>query len=174
LPRHLNTKRFRSMECLVDKMLETVHHISSQLRPAILDDLGLEAALEWQAQEFSVWSGCRCKLDLALGTLKPHRERDTAMFRIVQEALTNVARHAQAKVVTFRGRILSHEVVLEIEDDGVGIDAKKPKDALSLGLLGMRERAEIIGGWVAVRPKYDRGTVVEVRAPLNADGDHPQ
>ena len=69
LPKYLNTNRFRSMESLVDKMLETVHHISSQLRPAILDDLGLEAALEWQAQEFSDWSGCRCKLDLELGTL---------------------------------------------------------------------------------------------------------
>jgi PAS domain S-box-containing protein len=171
LPKYLDTKRVRYMDSLVDEMLGTVQHISSQLRPAILDDLGLEAALEWHAQEFSDWSGCRCRLDLKLGKLKPHRERDTAVFRIVQEALTNVARHAHAKLVVLRGRVTRHELALEIEDNGVGLDVGRPRDVHSLGLLGMQERAESVGGRLAIRPRRQHGTIVKVRVPFEASPD---
>jgi signal transduction histidine kinase len=154
------------MAPFVDGMLESVHRISSQLRPAILDDLGLEAAIEWQVQEFADWNGCRCRLDLKLEDLKPHRDRDTAVFRIVQEALTNVARHAGAKVVTVRARVSGQGLILEVEDDGVGLPESKLVSPHSLGLIGMRERAEGLGGQIEFDTCGTGGTVVSLRVPL--------
>jgi signal transduction histidine kinase len=166
LPKYLRTKRVRSMVSIVEKMLETVHHISSELRPAILDDLGLEAALEWQVQEFVDWNGGRSKLDLKMHDLKPNGERDTAVFRIVQEALTNVARHAHANLLTVRGRVSDGELIVEVEDDGVGLPESKLLSPRSLGLIGMRERAEAVRGRLDCTRRTTGGTVVAVRVPL--------
>jgi signal transduction histidine kinase len=163
----LRTRRAESMLTLVDQLLDRVRHICGELRPAILDDLGLEAAIEWQAQEFADRTGCRCKLDLRLGPLKAQRDRDTAAFRIVQEALTNVARHARARHVTLRGRVTDAEVVLQIEDDGVGFDERRLSSAQALGLLGMRERAEAVGGAVAIESRVRKGAKVKVRMPCD-------
>ena len=101
LPKNQKAARGRasSMISVVDTTLESVHDLSSRLRPAILDDLGLEAAIEWQAQEFTSRTGCNCKLDLRTGDLGLSHDRDTTVFRILQEALTNVARHAEASRV---------------------------------------------------------------------------
>lgn len=161
----LRNGRAASMPALVDQLLDRVRDMCGQLRPAILDDLGLEAAIEWQAQEFADRTGCRCKLDLRLTPLKAQRDRDTAAFRIVQEALTNVARHARAKHVTLRGRVTDDEVVLQIEDDGVGFDESRLSSAQSLGLLGMRERAEAVGGAVTIEARLRQGAKVKVRMP---------
>ena len=166
LPQKLKTKRARAMGPLVNKMLETVQHISSELRPPILDDLGLEPAVEWQAQEFANWSGCHCKLDLRVGVLQRDRDRDIAVFRILQEALTNVARHARAHTVTIRAWTSEGHFVMEIEDDGVGIPESKLVSPHSLGIIGMRERAEGLGADIFIGPRERRGTVVSVRLPV--------
>jgi PAS domain S-box-containing protein len=169
LPSRLQTRRVAAMLPLVDRMLGTVQHLSSLLRPAILDDLGLEAALEWQAQEFQQWNGCRCRLSLAIGPLAPDRDRDTAVFRIFQEALTNVARHARAKSVRIAGAVdEADELVLEVEDDGVGIPEPELTSNRALGLLGMRERARGVGGSVEFRRGSRRGTLIRLRVPIGA------
>jgi PAS domain S-box-containing protein len=166
LPRYLNTARAQGMVPLVRSILETVQHICAQLRPAILDDLGLEAAIEWQAKHFADWNGRRCRLDLRLKRLKPHRDRDTAVFRILQEALTNVARHAHAKEVVVSARAFKQELVLEVRDDGVGIPREKLASTQSLGLIGMRERAVGIGGQLHLQPRPSGGTTIVLRVPL--------
>lgn len=166
LPTRLKTKRVRAMAPLVDKMLKTVQHISSELRPAILDDLGLEAAVEWHAHEFEDWSGCACDLDLRIGMLPRDQHRDIAVFRILQEALTNIARHARAHTVTIRAWTSAGEFLLEIEDDGIGIPDPKLASAHSLGLIGMRERAEGLGGDISIARRKTRGTVVTLRLHL--------
>jgi PAS domain S-box-containing protein len=160
------TKRVESMVTLVDSTIETVQHISAQLRPAILDDLGLEAAIEWQAQEFSDWNGCRCTLDLRIGDLKPNRDRDTAIFRILQECLTNVARHAHATSVTVKAEVRSPNLILRVEDDGIGIPESKLTSCESLGLIGMRERVEVLNGKLDFVARRPQGTVVSARVPI--------
>lgn len=149
-------------------MLSTVQHLSSLLRPAILDDLGLEAAIEWQAQEFQAWNGCRCRIDLQIGSLAVDRERDTAVFRILQEALTNVARHAHATSVDVACRIERGQLCLDVVDDGLGIPPGGLGSPRSLGLLGMRERARAIGGRIQIDRGLAGGTAVRLRVPLQA------
>jgi PAS domain S-box-containing protein len=166
LPKRLNTRRVRTMAPLVDKMLKTVQHISSELRPAILDDLGLEAAIEWHAQEFADWSGCTCQLDLRIGMLPRDQHRDIAVFRILQEALTNIARHARAHTVAIRAWTAAGEFQLEVEDDGIGIADRKLASAQSLGIIGMRERAEGLGGTINIARCPTRGTVVTLRLQM--------
>jgi PAS domain S-box-containing protein len=166
LPRRLKTKRAQAMATLVDRMVKTVQHISSELRPAILDDLGLEAAIEWHAHEFADWSGCRCQLDLRIATLARNHDRDIAVFRILQEALTNVARHARAQTVAIRAWTASGVFVLEIKDDGVGIPQSRLSSPHSLGLSGMRERAEGLGGQISFSSAGKRGSLVTLRVPV--------
>lgn len=166
LPRRLRTRRTTGMIALVEEMLTTVQHLSARLRPAILDDFGLEAAIEWQAQEFEEWNGARCRLDLSLPPLPPDRDRDTAVFRILQESLTNVARHAEAGSVEIRCGVSGGFLVLEIVDDGVGIADGAAGGPSSLGVLGMRERARAIGAEVDIRAAEPRGTAVRLRVPV--------
>lgn len=170
LPLRLRSKRTAGMVALVEEMLTTVQHLSSQLRPAILDDFGLEAAIEWQAQEFEEWNGARCRLDLRLPPLPPDADRDTAVFRILQESLTNVARHAHAKSVEIRCEVEGGALLLEVADDGVGIAEGATGGPAALGMLGMRERARAIGAKVDIVPRLPRGTAVRLRVPVEAHG----
>jgi PAS domain S-box-containing protein len=170
LPRRLRTGRTAGMLSLVERMLTTVQHLSSRLRPAILDDFGLEAAIEWQAQEFEQWNGARCRLDLRLPHLPPDRDRDTTVFRILQESLTNVARHAHAGSVDIRCAVSDGALLLEIADDGVGIAEGTAGGPSSLGVLGMRERARAIGAEVEIVPRVPRGTAVRLRVPVQGQG----
>jgi PAS domain S-box-containing protein len=170
LPLRLRTRRTVGMVSLVEGMLTTVQHLSSQLRPAILDDFGLEAAIEWQAQEFEQWNGARCRLDLRLPPLPPDRDRDTTVFRILQESLTNVARHAHAESVDIRCGVSGGALVLEVADDGVGIAEGTAGGPGSLGVLGMRERARAIGAEVDIVPRVPRGTAVRLRVPVEVNG----
>jgi signal transduction histidine kinase len=167
IPRSLRTKRTAGLLPMVERMLATVQHLSSRMRPAILDDFGLEAAIEWQAQEFERWSGTRCRLDLGLRSLAPSRERDTAVFRILQESLTNVARHAQAKSVAIRCHLQASDLVLEVSDDGVGIAGEQAGGPPSLGFLGMRERARGVAGSIKIAPRIGGGTAVTLRVPID-------
>jgi signal transduction histidine kinase len=167
VPKRLRTRRSNEMTDLVDALLRRVQHISSELRPPVLDDFGLEAAIEWQARQFSDWNTCTCALDLELAGLRVHRNRDTVVFRIVQEALTNVARHAQAGRVLIRGRVLAGELRVQVDDNGVGFAEAKLRSPQSLGLISMRERAESIGGQLEVVSHAGRGTSISVRVPVD-------
>jgi two-component system, NarL family, sensor histidine kinase UhpB len=166
LPQRLKTKRVRSMTTLVDRMLKTVQQISYELRPAILDDLGLEAAIESHVQEFAEWSECRCRLDLRIGALPRDRDRDITVFRILQEALTNVARHSRAREVAISAWTSVDAFMLEITDDGIGIVESKMTSPQSLGIIGMRERAEGLGGQIRITSEDSRGTTIALRVGI--------
>jgi PAS domain S-box-containing protein len=159
----------------VDETMQTVRAIATQLRPGLLDDLGLAAAIEWQAEDFQKRSGILCCLTLTGEDPPIRRDQATALFRIFQEILTNVARHAQAaKVWVYLGE--DHGgIVLEVEDDGLGISQQRLTEQRSLGLLGMRERALAFGGTVEIAGAPGQGTIVTVRMPLskaaNEDSD---
>ena len=131
---------------LIDATITTVRRISSELRPGILDDLGLVAALEWQAQQFAARTGIRCQFDAVVETHELSQEQATALFRICQEALTNILRHAQATRVTIMVEEGANELILEVKDNGRGITEEERTGSRSLGLIGMRERAQLIGG----------------------------
>jgi signal transduction histidine kinase len=148
----------------LDATVTSVQRISSELRPSVLDDLGLGVALESEARVFEERTGIECELslpaDIAIGP-----RAATAIYRIVQEALTNVARHSEATRVEIRIRERSRELLLEIRDDGRGITAEEAAHPSSLGLLGIRERADGIGGSVLFEGVPDRGTIISVRIP---------
>jgi PAS domain S-box-containing protein len=163
--------RVASMNELLDGTLETTRRISASLRPAILDDLGLPAALRWQAREFAQRTGVACEVrsspdaaELA-GGVPVAPAAALALFRILQEALTNVARHAGARRVDVALEIGGDEVVLTIADDGRGLPADVLSRPTSLGLVGMRERALALGGKVSFLGRAGLGTTVTARLP---------
>jgi signal transduction histidine kinase len=150
----------------LDATVTSVQRISSELRPSILDDLGLVAAIESESRLFEERTGIECELSLAADArIEPHCA--TAIYRIVQEALTNVARHSNASRVEIRLRQRSEELLLEIRDDGRGVTDDEVTNPLSLGLVGIRERADLIGGTVQFEGVAGRGTIVSVRIPVS-------
>jgi PAS domain S-box-containing protein len=166
LPKRLRSRRTDAIVPIVRRMVTTVQHLSWRQRPAVLDDLGLDAAIEWQVQEFEEWSGCRCVADLRIESLPADRDRDTAVFRILQEALVNVARHAKATCAAVRGHVAAGRLVLEVIDDGIGIAPHELTSPASLGLLGMRERARSMGATLHIGRAGDRGTSVRLDVPV--------
>ncbi|MBI3622141.1 MAG: hypothetical protein HY208_08150 [Nitrospirae bacterium] len=156
----------RAMLSLIDQTIQSVRRIATELRPPILDDLGLAAAIEWQAQEFHARTGIACRVVLPPKKVTLDQKRSTAMFRIFQEALINVARHAGATRVGIGLRKKGDALVLEVKDNGKGIAEKEITAVRSLGLLGMRERALVFGGEVAITGVPGRGTTVTVRIPI--------
>lgn len=157
-----------NMTNMVDSTLQSVRRIARQLRPEILDALGLLPALQWQAQDMQTRTGLRCTVDAVHGLPHLDIDRRTALFRIVQEALTNVARHAGALAVRVELVHAGGELRLSVQDDGCGFDASN-KDAMpSLGLLGMSERAAMIGATFEVCSAPGKGTTITVRLPLAA------
>jgi signal transduction histidine kinase len=161
------TERTTSMSKLIDATIQTVRRIATDLRPGILDDLGLVAAIEWQAQDFQKRTGIKCKLAPGVEDLELDPDRSTAAFRIFQETLTNVARHSLATEVDVSLSHCADSVVLEIKDNGKGIKEADISGARSLGLLGMRERAHLLGGELKVSGTPGEGTTVIVRIPLS-------
>ena len=158
------------MTKLINGTIQSVRRISSGLRPGLLDDLGLAAAIEWQAHDFESRSGIACEAALPAEGVNLHREAATAVFRIFQEALTNVARHANATKVKVTMRQEGGHVKLEIRDNGRGITAVAISDRGSLGLLGMRERAAMFGGDVHFDGVAGQGTTVAVTIPQSQTG----
>ena len=151
----------------LDSTVTSVQRISSELRPSVLDDLGLVAAIDAEAQLFEERSGIECEVSVA-GEMPVDSDSLTAIYRIIQEALTNVARHANATRTELRLRNRGDELLLEIRDDGRGVTNEEISDPLSLGLIGIRERAAVIGGAVQIEGVTGRGTIVSVRIPLAA------
>lgn len=151
---------------LVDSGIEQVRQIATGLRPAILDDLGLSAALDWLAAGFKQRTGIACELDLPEQSLPISSDLNTAIFRIAQEALTNVARHAQASQVLIRLKQEGEAVSLIIQDNGRGITPQEIENPLSLGLLGMRERLYPWEGGLKVEAEPGQGTTIRISVPL--------
>ncbi|HTY59302.1 MAG TPA: PAS domain S-box protein [Bacteroidota bacterium] len=158
-------ERTRSMIGLVDQTVQTIRKIASELRPGILDDLGLIPALEWQAQEFQSRSGIPCTLSPGAGDRPLDIGRTTALFRIFQETLTNVARHAHATRVDAVLRWGEDHVGLEVADNGVGMPDSATEPGESFGILGMKERAMMYGGELSISPTRGGGTTVTVNIP---------
>ena len=159
-------KRIRSTRQLATRIIESIRRISTDLRPGVLD-LGLAAAVEWQVQEFQAQTGIRCELRLLTQeTFAP--EISTTLFRILQETLTNVARHAKATRVVVVKEKQGERLVLRIKDNGRGFDPEDPSISKSLGLLGMRERAAILGGRVNISSAPGKGTSVTAWVPLRS------
>jgi len=158
--------KIAAMSGIVDSTIDVVRRISAELRPSILDDLGLAAAVEWQAQQFQARTGIQCIYDCAPGHIDLDPDRSTAVFRIFQEALTNVLRHAHATRIQVALDEDDDEVLLHVQDNGRGILESERTGPGSLGLLGMRERADLIGGSLEIMGVQGVGTTVELRVPL--------
>jgi PAS domain S-box-containing protein len=148
---------------LADETIQTIRRISTELRPGILDDLGLVAAVEWATEEFHSRTGTDYRLDLPEDDIVIDRERATALFRILQETLTNVARHANATQVNVRLAKEEGSLILEVHDNGKGISREELSAGRSLGILGMRERALLLGGGLSISGAPGQGTTIEVR-----------
>jgi signal transduction histidine kinase len=151
----------------VDQTIQSLRRIATELRPGILDDLGLVAAVEWAAEEFAARSGTRLKLDLPREDLAIDQESATAIFRILQETLTNVTRHARATQVEVHLGKERGSVVLDVRDNGRGMN-EDLATAGSLGILGMRERALLLKGKLTIQSAPGLGTAVTVRIPAQA------
>ena len=149
----------------IDATVQAVQRISAELRPSVLDDLGLVAAIESEARLFEERTGIECDVSVAAEHAEMEGPLATAIYRIVQEALTNVARHSNASRVEVRLRSRPAEILLEIRDDGRGIRKEQIDDGRSFGLMGIRERAATIGGSVRFEGIEERGTIVSVRIP---------
>jgi two-component system sensor histidine kinase UhpB len=157
------------VDSLVDRTIEAIHRISLDLRPSMLD-FGIVAALEWQIKEFEKQMGIACSFSCTEKEIALSLDHATALFRIFQEALTNIAKHARASRVTVRLQRLRRQIVLTITDNGAGIaqaDRKKPQ---SFGLRGMSERAQALGGTMALSHAAGGGTVVTIKIKLAPAG----
>jgi len=156
---------------LINDGVTSVRAICSGLRPGVLDDLGLAAAIEWQASEFAARNGVRCQVSVPPVDLHLDGDRATAAFRIFQECLTNVIRHAQATSVSVSLCQEDENILLIVEDDGIGFRESDLSNSLgSLGLLGMKERAQFCGGNVQISSSPGKGTTVTIRVPVDAPG----
>jgi PAS domain S-box-containing protein len=160
-------ERIQSMFALTESVMAEIRRISSELRPAVLDDLGLVAALEWQALEYERRTGTKCTFASNAGEERLDPRLSTAVFRIFQESLTNVARHADATRVDVALQRHPRQLELTVLDDGKGITPAAVNNPRSLGLLGMRERARGLGGTVDVAGGPTGGTLLTLRVPCD-------
>ncbi len=151
----------------IDSSADCIRKLCAQLRPGILDDLGLEAAVEWQAREFAKRTGIQCDLACELSGVVLGPDESTTVFRIFQEILTNVARHARATRVAVKLVASANRLMLEAEDNGRGIQPEEMTGSKSLGLLGMRERAMALGGSIEFNNCRGGGTLVRLIIPLS-------
>ena len=164
-------ERLNQASVLVDENVIRVQRIATELRPGLLDDLGLVTALDWPANEFSKHTGLLCELNLPEQDLKLDPALNTTLFRIFQETLTNVVRHAQASRVNVSLQKQEPTLILSIQDNGRGITEAELNDPNSLGLLGLRERVAQWEGELSIRGEAGRGTTVTVQIPLSKNGD---
>ena len=158
-------ERLNDMQAVLDQARSSVEHIMRELRPPMLE-LGIVAALEWQASEFSRRYGMPCHFAANREIIEVSEECSAAMFRVCQESLTNIAKHAQAKSASIEVFADEASVTLEISDDGIGLGAESQAKPDSYGLLGMHERAATLGGWLEVSSAPGRGTSVMLSLPL--------
>lgn len=158
--------RLQRMKSLLEETVVDVRRLSSDLRPGILDDAGLLAAIEWQLQQFQERSGIRCEFEARSRDCQLDRPRTTALFRVFQELITNVGRHAGATRVRVSFDRVDGDCVLTVEDDGKGITEGQANAPTSLGLIGIRERLRPLGGRIEFMPREPKGTTARVTVPL--------
>lgn len=160
-------QKTKDITAQLNSMIKNVRRIATELRPGMLEDLGLAASIEWQAHDFEKRSGIECKLLIPEEEIALTSDQSLTIFRIFQEALTNVVRYADAKHVEVALSKLGELVTLEISDDGKGIKPDDITNIHSLGLLGMRERAKHLGGTLEIHGLPDQGTMLKVTIPIN-------
>jgi signal transduction histidine kinase len=158
--------KIQAMSGNIDSTIQTVRRISTELRPGILDDLGLVAAIEWQSQEFQQRTGIKCLVSNDVSETILDEDLNTAFFRIFQETLTNVIRHANASKVDVRLEKQGNALLMVVADNGRGITEGEISNTQSIGLLGMQERAALLGGEVTFAGAPGQGTIVKVQIPL--------
>jgi signal transduction histidine kinase len=166
---HIHTvvvDRLQSLAGLTDIAITTVKRISTRLRPATLDHLGLAAAIRWEALAIRARTGIRFNLPAEKETTVLSADQRTVLFRIFQEALTNIVRHARASAVHVTLTERPEVFELKIRDNGIGISDAQARHPAAIGLLGMRERAALAGAAFAIEGRRGKGTVVTVRVPL--------
>jgi signal transduction histidine kinase len=152
-----------------DDAIHSVQRIAMDLRPPILDDLGLAEAIEWQVKEFKTRTGIHCQFIDQMNGFELDLERSTTLFRIFQETLTNIVRHSQATQVGVKLHVDKENIILEVRDNGCGITVEQIQNLRSLGLLGMRERAMVWGGYVNIEGVSKGGTMVTIN--IKKDGN---
>jgi PAS domain S-box-containing protein len=162
----VTVERIGAIKKLIDSTIQTMRRISSDLRPGVLDDLGLIAAIEWQTEQFQTRSGIVCTTVSNLEEAALDKDKSTAVFRVYQEILTNVMRHARATVVTVTVSQDESGFLLEVSDNGRGIRGADFSAPTSFGILGMRERMSLVGGKIEFRSLPHGGTSVSVRVPI--------
>lgn len=158
--------KIQDMSHHIDSTIQSVRRIATELRPGILDDLGLVAALEWQANEFQSRTGIQCVVTSTLQDTLLDADMNTAFFRIFQETLTNIMRHANATRVEVESTKRDGNLVLTVRDNGRGIQPAEITDRKSIGLLGMEERAALLGGEFHITGEPGKGTTVTVMIPM--------
>jgi two-component system sensor histidine kinase UhpB len=159
------------MLTFIEMIIKSVQRIAAQLRPGMLDDLGLEEVLEWELQEFQKRTAITTEFTCVPAGMSVDLERSTAIFRIFQEALTNIARHAQASRVAVHLEENDGTLIFQVRDNGRGIAAQEMAHRDSLGLLGIRERVRLLEGQVEIDCPPGAGTVVHVTIPLAKKGE---
>jgi signal transduction histidine kinase len=162
-------EKIREMRELIDSTVKTVQRISTELRPAILDTFGLFDAIKWYAEDFQSRKGIPC-IVACYGEELENKKVDIVLFRILQEALTNVSRHAHATEVKVQVEMKNDFAILKISDDGKGITQSEIQSKNSLGLIGMRERVTFLNGNLEIEGKKGKGTTVNVTLPLRRSG----
>ena len=159
-------ERIKTISSSIDETINIVRRIASELRPGVLDDLGLVAAVEWQAQQFEHRTGITCAFTAPWDTIDLRQDHATTIFRIFQEILTNVLRHAHATKLDVTMSKHETSFTLKVKDNGRGITEAEKSNNRSLGLLGMRERVQLIGGSIHIEGEAGKGTVVTVNVPM--------
>ena len=159
--------RIARIDAAIDDAVQVKRRITEDLRPAILDNLGIGPAIRWHCSEWSRRSGLRCRVELASENLQLSAPYSIAFYRAVQEALTNIGKHANAKNAIVSLQRDAKDWILRIVDDGVGIDTSQPGKPLAHGLLSMRERVRALGGQLSIRGREGRGTVIEIRVGVD-------
>jgi signal transduction histidine kinase len=163
-------EKTKSMIKLIDSTIKTVKRISSELRPVVLDDLGLVAAIEWKAEEFQKRTGIECEVHFDPEDIILDRAVSTTIFRIFQEAMTNVIRHAKATKVAVRLEEKGGQIVLTVNDNGRGVTDSEKNDPRSFGLIGIRERIHFFGGEVRITGTRNKGTSLVIMIPIEKTG----
>jgi PAS domain S-box-containing protein len=165
--------KLNAMESLLDSTVAATRRISSDLRPMMLDDLGLVPATEWLVQNFTERTGIRCELAIASADLDLQDPHATTVFRILQESLTNIAKHERASSVEITLARSDGALAISVRDNGIGFTPDSPRKPSSYGLVGLRERAYLLGGKVQINSAPGKGTVIDVHLPITQSHDSP-
>jgi signal transduction histidine kinase len=159
------SRKLNGMIEQVNALIRDVQRVSSELRPLMLDDLGLAATLEWYCEEFANRTGLKVQMEIE-DIQTENMNKNLSIYRVAQESLTNIIRHANAKKVQIKLQKIKKDIVLIIQDDGIGISPDKIRSSKSLGLLGMSERVNQSGGHMEIKAPDKGGTKVRVYIPI--------